>query len=168
VVPDARAGGLYGPPARAGWEIKEGGFMVAQTDSDRARSNSEPPVSDRSPLDELVAAVTDLRGHAALYLEVRRDLVAAKVRTAILKSAVAALTALAGIAVVATAVVFILVGAADGLGAALGERMWAGKLIVGALVVAGVGLFAWRMVERSSQKALRRTVAKYESQHVRH
>lgn len=73
----------------------------------------------------------------------------------------------AGVAVVATSVVLLLVGVAHGVGAALGGREWLGDLLVGfgflAVLTIGLAAFLDRMVSSSR----RRTVKKYEARHSR-
>ncbi len=63
----------------------------------------------------------------------------------------------AGVAVVVTAVVLLLVGAAHGLGAVLGGREWLGDLIVGFVLLAGLTLGISSFLERFVVASRKRT-----------
>lgn len=141
--------------------------MVTQAETNVHAKHHAPPTADRSqepsPLDGLMAAIADLRQHFAAYLETRRDLVAAKIRKGVLWGLFGLVAALAGAVALGTAVVLLVTGAADGLGVALGDRFWAGKLIVGSAIVAGVGIGGWQLIVRKTRTAFRRTISKHEA-----
>lgn len=122
----------------------------------RAASDNDP-----SLLDGLLAAIADLRRHLAVYLETRRDLIAAKIRQGVLWGLLGLVAALAGAVALGTAVVLVVTGAADGIGVALGGHLWAGKLIVGSVILASVGIGGWQLVVRKTRTAFRRTTSKY-------
>jgi hypothetical protein len=141
--------------------------MVTQTKTNNHGPTCVPPSaecgSEPSPLDGLVAAIADLRQHFAAYLETRRDLIVAKIRRGMLWGMFALVAALAGAVALGTAVVLVVTGASDGLGVALGGHFWAGKLIVGSLILASVGVGGWQFIVRKSRTAFRRTISKYEA-----
>lgn len=73
--------------------------------------------------------------------------------------------AAAGIAVVVTAVILLLVGIAHGLGALLGGRDWLGDLIVGFLLLAGLTFGIAAFLGRFVSASRRKTLKKYQVQH---
>ena len=73
--------------------------------------------------------------------------------------------AAAGLAVVVTAVVLLLIGAAHGIGAALGGREWLGDLIVGFGLLAILTIGVTSFLERFVSSSKKRTTKKYESRH---
>lgn len=75
--------------------------------------------------------------------------------------------ACAGVAVVVTAVVLLLVGGAHGIGAALGGREWLGDLIVGFVLLAALTLGVTSFLDRIIAGSRRRTVKKYETKQNR-
>src|SRR4051794_7065410 len=83
------------------------------------------------PLDPLLAHLADLREQASLYAEATADRVKLTVRQAAVRAALGCLALLAGAAVVVTAAVLMLNGIAGGIGALIGNRLWAGQLITG-------------------------------------
>jgi hypothetical protein len=123
----------------------------------RASSRDNEP----SPLDGLFVAIADLRRQLSAYLETRRDLVAAKIRRGVLWGLFGVVAALAGAVALGTAVVLLLTGAADGIGLAMGGHFWAGKLIVGFVILASVGIGGWQLIVRKTRTAFRRTTSKY-------
>jgi hypothetical protein len=140
--------------------------MVVKAHTNNHSSHAPPGEeanSVPSPLDGLVAAIADVRQHAAAYLETRRDLIAAKIRKGVLWGLFGLIAAFAGAIALGTAVVLLVVGAADGIGLALGHHYWAGKLIVGSVILAAVGIGGWRLIVLKTRTAFRRTTSKYEA-----
>jgi hypothetical protein len=152
-----------------------GAFMPGETtsrddppgvsNSPETPEGSSPDGSSKSPeqsVREAMAKLAELRAYAREYLDAKADQFRLRIRHAILLAAVLLLTVLAIAASLTVAVVLLFAGLAQGVGALLGGRLWAGNLIVGggmlALVIFGTsfGLAAFR---RSAKKV---TVAKYE------
>ena len=75
--------------------------------------------------------------------------------------------ACAGIAVVVTAVVLLLVGGAHGIGVALGGREWLGDLIVGFVLLAALTIGVSSFLDRIMAGSRKRTVRKYAAKHNR-
>lgn len=137
--------------------------MILRTESndrtERDGSATQPP----SPVEELLAALADVREAGRAYLEARSDAVKSRVRRYVLWGALLVIGLIAGTTALATAAVLAVVGAADGLGIVFGEHYWAGKLVVGVGLILGVGLAGLGLVKRKSRAALSRAVRKYES-----
>jgi hypothetical protein len=107
--------------------------------------------------------IGELKEYASYFVAAKLDGIKVTVRNLGIYAALGVIGALAAGAMVVMAVVLFLVGAAHGLGAAMGGRDWAGDLIVGVLVLgllaAGV-IIGMKMLTKSFHKSL---VDKYES-----
>jgi hypothetical protein len=114
----------------------------------------------------LAALIGEYKEYLAYYLGAKKDGIVTSLRNTGILAALGVVGLIAFSAVITTAVVLLLVGAAWGLGVLLsgpyGPRIWAGALIVGGLIlgalVAGV-LLGLSMLNKSFR---RRTVEKYE------
>jgi hypothetical protein len=76
-----------------------------------------------------------------------------------------AFVVLASLSVAATW--FVLNGVAEGLGVLFGNRPWAGSLVTGLLLVAGLGGGMYGIVIKFKKTAREGTVAKYENRQAR-
>lgn len=117
------------------------------------------------PLEPLLAHLAELKTQVLHYLEARADRVRLSVRQAAVWGAIGLLAALVGATLLITATVLALMGAANGIGAALGERWWAGQLIVGLCVLCGTALACWLAMRMLAKSSRRKTIEKYEREH---
>jgi hypothetical protein len=99
--------------------------------ADGAAHDANHAQGSSSPLDELGVQLNEFIAYAVHYYSAQRDLAEWRLTRFVLRGAGFAIIGLACLAAAATAVVLLLLGAAHGLGAALGDRAWAGELIVG-------------------------------------
>jgi len=114
----------------------------------------------------LLSHLADLREQASLYAEATADRVKLTVRQAAVRAALGCLALLAGAAVVITAAVLTLNGVAGGIGALLGDRIWAGQLITGVLILAALAAGAWWGAHSLTDSSRRKTLKKYERRHA--
>jgi hypothetical protein len=121
-----------------------------------------PPAPEEA-LGDALRRIGELKSYAAHYVAAKLDALKASGRKLAIYAALGLLGALVGAAVIITAVVLGLRGLAEAIGAALGERQWAGVHIVGFGLLLLLGLGAW-IGMRIVFKAMRRgTESKYES-----
>lgn len=114
----------------------------------------------------LTGLIGEYKEYLAYYIGAKKDGIVVSLRNTGILAALGIVGFVAFSAIVTTAVVLLLVGAAWGLGVAMagpyGPRLWAGALIVGgailAVLVAGA-LLGLSMLKKSFR---RRTVEKYE------
>jgi hypothetical protein len=111
---------------------------------------------------EAMSQVGELKEYALHDLSARLDALKLSIRHAVVWVAIGALTLLATLVVIITAIVILCVGLAQTLAAAMGGRMWAGNLIVGAVLVGGTVLFIWMCIRKLFALSLSRTVGKYD------
>jgi len=105
----------------------------------------------------------EIREYLAYLIAAELDAVKLAVRSAVIYAVLGVVALLGAAAVVVTAVVLLLEGAAEGISAALNGRLWAGELIVSVGVLAIIvvsALVALGAVKRSSRRL---TVEKYET-----
>jgi hypothetical protein len=127
----------------------------APKSADRA-ANAKPDLW--SPL---LLHVDELREYFYYYLGARADLVRAHARRLVLAALLVLVGAVVAATLAATATVLLLIGLGEGLGRLLGERVWLGNVLTGALVLAtaGVGgLWAARWLINNSRL---RTIRSY-------
>ena len=123
------------------------------------QSNSAP---QESPLDPLRADLAELATSAAHYVTARRDLLAARARSALFWICVALGAACVTLAAAAMAVVMILQGVALALAELLGGRLWAGQLLTGTAVLLVFSAAVWFVFQESNRHWQQRVMAKYE------
>ena len=114
--------------------------------SGKCESTSSSADSEKQPQHDPIA---DLKSHAAEMWGYARHLIAAKwnarvhsIKRAALAAVLGSVVVAAGAVALATAVVFVFMGLANGLSVLLGGRDWLAQLIVGAGVL---GLMALGM-----------------------
>ncbi len=96
-----------------------------------------------SSLGDVEAQFSELLAYVAYYLAAERDLAKWRLRAVVWRVVLLLGAGLAAVSVVVTAAVFVVHGSAQGLGVLLGDRPWAGELIV------GLGVFLTLAVSRS-------------------
>jgi hypothetical protein len=111
---------------------------------------------------QLWSQVEELGEFARFYLAARMDAVRASLR----KFAVALVLVAVGLVVIGsllvTALVVLILGIGDGIGQALGDRLWAGYLITGGGLLLILGLTLFAAIRRLARSSRERTVLKYE------
>jgi hypothetical protein len=127
--------------------------------SDRA-TRERPTVAEA--LRDSGRSFAEIAQYAGYFIAAKIDQIKLSVRSLILYALLGVLGAVAAAAVLIVAVVLLLMGIADGIGYALGGRVWLGDLIVGLVVIGavagGLGIF----VGKFNAAARLRTVQKYE------
>jgi hypothetical protein len=129
---------------------------------------SEPTAGGAAPaepdsLKQLLSQVHELREFAAHYVSAKADSAKLSVQSFGLRIAAAAIgfVALSGLIVVA--ICSLVNGIAGGLGALFGERVWAGQLSAGLLVLSVLALGTWLLWALRQKKSRESTVRKYEA-----
>ncbi len=121
---------------------------------------SEP--NSKQTLDDLVRHLQELRDYGLLYVETRKDQIRLRVRQALVLSIVGSLLLLMAACGVVVAVVLMLSGVAGGVASLLDDRLWAGQLITGSVVVLGACLTLYLIMRGITKSGQRRTTEKYE------
>jgi uncharacterized membrane protein len=129
-----------------------------QTEDGKARSGYGPP----HPLDGVSKQVREIVEYANFYVEARKDMLRATVRSLIWKAVAGIVAGLAGITVIIVAVVYLLSGIAHGLGRLLGDEFWLGELLTAVVIFLALMIAGWIAVRSMNRKARERTMKKYE------
>jgi hypothetical protein len=99
------------------------------------------------------------------YLEARKDKTKAEVRRLILVAGVLLAVGIAWVAALTAGAMLLIRGMAEAVGLVIGNRLWAGQIIVGGSVVSGSLLVIIVFAIWSNWSARQRTIHKYESRH---
>lgn len=140
------------------------GRPISPEGAERPDGMSQPAAGPH-PLEPLLAHLAELRRHAGQYLQASADSLRLSVRQTALRTVLACLGAVVGVAVLITSTVFVLSGAAGGLAEAFGGRAWAGQLTVGTTLLLMIALACWLGVRKVTDASRRKTVEKYERRH---
>lgn len=137
-------------------------------------------VPDEAPLDEtggpeafrrLQSQLEELAEYAKLYASARKDAIVATVRNLALLAVAGILALLIGSAMLITAAVIGLIGLAQLIGVALGDRLWAGYLVTGfgllALVAIAVAVALVVLQRRFRKQTVDKYVKRHKSQRAR-
>lgn len=111
---------------------------------------------------EAMHQLGEMKEYASYYLAAKLDSWKASVRNLLLYAVLGLVALIAGAGVLVTAAVLLLAGLAGALGDLLGDKRWAGDLIVGLLVLGGTLAGTWWMMARMTRNWRKQTVAKYE------
>lgn len=111
---------------------------------------------------EIPKLLQELQSHASYFIAVQKEMATARVRNLVLKAVLGVLGLIAGTAVIITAVVLLLIGAANGLGALFGGRNWLGYLAVGVLILGGLAATVGFGMSRIKRSAREQTVSRME------
>jgi len=128
----------------------------AAVDFDANGQTDQKQTSETDAFDRLIRQFGELRQCFLSYLSARADSAWLSLRIALFRMTLAALAFVAVACLSVTAIWFVLNGAAEGLGVLLGNRPWAGNLLTGLLLVAGLGggLCVIRLKNRSDKRFL--------------
>ena len=141
-------------------------FASGQTQHGRMPEDGRHPAPSES-FHRLGQLFSELKEYISYMLSARADGVKASIRKIGLYAALGAIGAVAAVTAIAMSVVLLLLGAAGGIGAALGGQTWIGGLIIGAAVLALIGGGAYLFVARMLKSSRSRTVKKYEQRQTR-
>lgn len=138
--------------------------------SQSAYGEEEPPRTNGSAkgpeaFRHLYSQLEELGDYARLYASAKKDALTSSVRRLALWAALGIVVASIAVTAVVTATVLAMVGLAQLLGEAFGDRLWAGYLVSGGglLVALVVGLLlAMKLLDSKFRK---QTVQKYERRH---
>jgi hypothetical protein len=131
-------------------------------DAEQPDQGDAPTSGAADPADvPLARQFAELREYLAHYVSARADALGVRLRTAAVWG-VAALMAGLGLSVaLATAVVLLLIGLAEGLAVFFGDRPWAGKLAVGGAILALTAILVWWGKSSWDQASTRELREKY-------
>ena len=127
-------GRFSGRPADAGHEPNAGHEPSGDTQTAGATDPAGVPLAKQ---------IAELREYLAHYLSTRADALRVHVRSAAVSALLALTAGFMLLVAVATAVVLLVVGLADGLTEFLGERPWAGKLAAGGVILGLASILMW-------------------------
>ncbi|HEX5244165.1 MAG TPA: hypothetical protein VFW23_12955 [Tepidisphaeraceae bacterium] len=133
---------------------------------DPRTDSTDPPPRDGEPAEQFKFAVNrlaELREYALYFVSAKLDGIKLSLRNAVIYAGLGIVGALAGGAVIAVAAALLVIGAAHGIGAALGGHAWLGDLIIGVLVLAVVGIGAVMAVKWLTKSFHQQLVNKYQS-----
>lgn len=136
-------------------------------DFDANGQNEKQPTLEKDPFQVLLGQSKELREYFSYYLSARVDSAKLGLRNALSSVTLAALAFVVAASLTAAAIWFVLNGAAEGLGVLFGNRPWAGSLLTGLLLMAGLGGGLFFLVIRLKKTAHEGTVAKYENRQSR-
>jgi hypothetical protein len=123
---------------------------------------------ERSPAEALKQAsarLGELKEYASLLIAAKVDGLKLTLRKIVLYAILVVVGAVIGAALLVTAAVYVLSGLAGAIGALFPDRYgwWAGRLIVGVLVVGGSVAGVWLLMKSLTGSSRKRTIEKYEN-----
>jgi hypothetical protein len=122
------------------------------------RSGYGPP----HPLDGISKQIREVIEYANFYVEARKDMLRATVRSLIWKAVAGIVAGLAGVTVIIVATTYLLSGIAHGLGRLLGDEYWLGELITAVTIFLALVIAGWVAIRSMKRKSRERTIQKYE------
>jgi len=134
-------------------------------DAKAADEQAQMPETDAFVL--LLRQLRELCEYVSYYFSARADSAKVGLRNVLLGMTLAALAFVVVAGLCVSAVWLVLMGTAEGLGVLFGNRPWAGNLLTGLLLVAGLGGGICGIVIKLKKTARERTVAHYENRQSR-
>jgi hypothetical protein len=128
-----------------------------------AQGSSPEQESEGDPLREIAEYAAQLREFAAFFARAEVDTVRLAVREARWRFTRRAATVAVAVALVVTAMVYVLNGAAGGLAVVLGGRLWLGSLVTGSAVLLVFGAVVWMGLRSARRAAYQKRVEEYEA-----
>jgi len=113
----------------------------------------------------LQSQLEELGDYARLYASAKKDALTSSIRRAALWAAAGFIAAAIAVSTVVTATVLTLMGLAQLIGEALGDRLWAGYLLTGGGLLALLAIGVLVALTTLQTKFRQQTVKKYESRH---
>jgi hypothetical protein len=155
------------PVPESDWASDEAVDFDGVFESDRAVDSDghdeQQPTPETDPFQLLLGQFRELREYFLYYVSARADSARLGLRNALFSMTLAALAFVVVASLSVAATWFVLNGAAEGLGVLLGNRPWAGSLVTGLILAAGLGGGMYGTVVRLKKTAREGTVAKYEN-----
>jgi hypothetical protein len=150
--------------------------MTASTDNGQdtiskavRKENSEYSGRSRASvghrLEPTIEQLAEFREYLLHYLEAHKDKAKVVVRRLILRSVILISLVIAWVAALAAGAILLVYGMGEAAGIAIGNRSWAGHLVVGGSVVMSTLLVIVVLAVWSSRSARQRTIHKYERRH---
>jgi hypothetical protein len=131
-------------------------------------SSSEHESESSAPeaFDRLLKQITELREYVTYFISAKTDSARLLVQQIIMWVALGFVGVIAISSVLATVVVLLLTGVAEGLTVAFGGRIWLGNIVASllTLVILGLGSFVW--VRKWRKSSHMRTIQRYEQQQL--
>ena len=129
--------------------------------------NTSEPESDSSApeaFDRLLKQVAELREYITYFVSAKTDSVKLSVQQVLMWVVLGFVGVIALSSLLATVMVLLLTGLAEGLTVVFGGRIWLGNIVAGLLTLAilGLGSFIWVRKWRKSSRM--RTIQRYEQQ----
>jgi RNase P/RNase MRP subunit POP5 len=140
---------------------------AAGVDFDANGQNEQQPTPATDPFQLLFGQFSELREYVAYYLTAKADSAKLGLRKALFSITLAALGFVVVASLFVAATWLVVNGTAEGLGVLFGNRPWAGSLLTGLLLAAGLGGGMYGIVIRLKKTAREGTVAKYENRQAR-
>jgi hypothetical protein len=109
--------------------------------------------------------LAEFREYLLHYLEAHKDKAKVVVRRLIIRSVILISLVIAWVAALAAGAIVFVYGLGEAAGIAIGNRSWAGHMVVGGSVVMSTLLLIVLFAAWSSRSARRRTIHKYERRH---
>jgi hypothetical protein len=128
-------------------------------------ADREAPPAEAAPAEawrDAFARFGETRAYVAHYIQARIDGLKLSLRKMLMLAAVGVIGAIAGGALVVTAVVLLCVGIAQGLSTLFGGRPWLGNLVTAVLLLGVVAGVVWIGLSRMTKSSKERVVDAYE------
>jgi hypothetical protein len=129
--------------------------------SERASCEDAVNQAQQSAAKQWAQHLEELQAYVGLYAAAHADLIRARIRAAAVNLALGTAAGVAGLAALVVCVYMALRGISGGLAELLGNRAWAGDLIVGAGLLLVVGLSTRTYLSMQAHAAARRTKDEY-------
>lgn len=156
---EAKAG-YEARPDRATWRPDEDETTVRpEHDASHNGSGHRSPVGS---LKEALHLLGELREYAGYFVSTKVTGLKSSLRSIVIYAALGIVGLAVFCGLLIAAAVYVLRGAAHGLGMLMGGRLWLGELIVGAVVLLGVAVVIVIGLKRVAGASRKRTVEQYE------
>jgi H+/Cl- antiporter ClcA len=129
-------------------------------------SEHESDSSAPEAFDRLLKQVAELREYVTYFVSAKTDSARLLVQQVLMWVALGLVGVIAICSVVATVVVLLLTGLAEGLTVVFDGRVWLGNIVAGLLTLAILGLGSFIWVRKWRKNSHTRTVQRYEQQQL--
>ena len=132
-----------------------------------AGQHEQEPTPEIDPFQLLLRQFRELGEYFWYYLSAKADSAKLGLRNAVFSMTLAALAFVVVASLSVTATWLVLTGTSEGLGLLFGNQPWAGSLVTGLLVVAGLAGGIYGIMIKLKKSVREGTVSKYETQQSR-